>query len=98
MANPLSLPQPDLRPSGVIGGGEVAPNPLDDFLSAFLQSQQLGLEKRRQSSNESQAAREFELEKARFGLEKEKLQIQQAAIAHQTEMTKQQGGAVQQFL
>src|SRR6185369_15807046 len=83
MANPLSLPQPDLRPSGVIGGGAAAPNPLEQFLPAFLAARQ-------QKSSESAQARTHEIALAHLKLLQEQQKTEQAKADAV-------GGATQQY-
>jgi hypothetical protein len=98
MSGPLQLPQPDMRPGGYIPPGPMTPNPLESFLSMFMQVQQQA----RQNKNSDAAIAEHQANTAvatgTLKLEQEKQKTEQARIDQLATETDNRGKAVQAFM
>lgn len=90
MANEISLPNPQINP-GSMGGGGLAPNPLDAFVTNFMAARQ-------QKSSESAAARSHEIEVERLNLLKEDMKFRQEQERTKQAGTDAQGGGLQALI
>lgn len=90
MANPIELPQVNIRPDAV-GGGQMSPNPLDAFVTNYFAA-------RAQRSSESAQARAHEIEQGRLDLLREDLKFRQEQQRTQTANIEAQGGGAQALI
>jgi hypothetical protein len=88
MANPISLPQPNMGPGGYLPPGEVQQDPITQFIQTFMLSQQAATKRRASEAEIEQGKQQTTIAKARLDLEKEKAKTETTNAKAQGEAMK----------